>query len=513
MLGNKRKKNSNNENEEIEKIEIKTPNSNKPLWIHEVKYSLNSLFPSSLKPNDFEEINDLMIQDNESDIDKEELIYFSSIKKIMFAFGDTFNSNNKTILYMENFIREFLINLGKILNECDFKKIIEHFFNYEYEKLHNYKKLKFRNNIIQGKESNEDSNDDESKKNANNNNSNNGINDLLLEEEEDNFGIDSDEKNNKNGIKKNSFLTNKDDFYIENTTFQSERTEQMDKKQYEEYFNCRQHNFLSKGKKTFQNYIQNIIGNPFPNELRDFNNIELIAFILKEEIRKIITDAIKEKHPKKKLFILTQPLSIDDISPFCKREIENLTSFFQDFSHDINLIKEFKKKSFADKNHNKNCKVKKGENGEIYLIIKKNIFISDENESEFFKKRKNFENQVFTAIMLYKDKLIKLKKDKSHMRYLRNFDKKEIDKNHNQILTIKDLLNEYGINNYYEYFLIKDIIFEINIEDIKPNEILHKISLLNKVNKKKLSQKFDLWIKMTNKEKDEIKNQFEKIMK
>ena len=512
MLGNKRKKNTNNENEDIEKIEIKTPNSNKPLWIHEVKYSLNSLFPSSLKPNDFEKINDLMVQDNESDIDKEELIYFSSIKKIMFAFGDTFNSNNKTILYMENFIREFLINLGKILNECDFKKIIEHFFNYEYEKLHNYKKLKFRNNIIQGKESNEDSNDEESKKNINNNNLNNGINDLLLEEEEDNFGIDSDEKN-KNGIKKNSFLTNKDDFYIENTTFQSERTEQMDKKQYEEYFNCRQHNFLSKGKKTFQNYIQNVIGNPFPNELRDFNNIELIAFILKEEIRKIITDSIKEKHPKKKLFILTQPLSIDDISPFCKREIENLTSFFQDFSHDINLIKEFKKKSFADKNHNKNCKVKKGENGEINLIIKKNIFISDEKESEFFKKRKNYENQVFTAIMLYKDKLIKLKKDKSHMRYLRNSDKKEIDENQNQILTIKDLLNEYGINNYYEYFLIKDIIFEINIVEIKPNEILHKISLLNKVNKKKLSQKFDLWIKMSKKEKDEIKIQFEKIMK
>ena len=139
---------------------------------------------------------------------------------------------NKTILYMENFISEFLINLGKILNECDFKKIIEHFFNYEYEKLHNYKKLKFRNNIIQGKESNEDSNDEESKKNINNNNLNNGINDFLLEEEEDNFGIDSDEKN-KNGIKKNSFLTNKDDFYIENTTFQSERTEQMDKKQYD----------------------------------------------------------------------------------------------------------------------------------------------------------------------------------------------------------------------------------------------------------------------------------------
>ena len=115
MLGNKRKKNSNNENEDIEKIEIKTPNSNKPLWIHEVKYSLNSLFPSSLKENDFEEINNLMVKEDESDIDKEDIIYFNSIKKIMFAFGDTFNSSNKTILFMENFIREFLINLAKIL--------------------------------------------------------------------------------------------------------------------------------------------------------------------------------------------------------------------------------------------------------------------------------------------------------------------------------------------------------------------------------------------------------------
>ena len=195
MLGNKRKKNSKNENkeEELEKNEIKTPNSNKPLWIHEVKYSLNSLFPSSLKENDFEEINNLMVKEDESDIDKEDIIYFNSIKKIMFAFGDTFNSSNKKILFMENFIREFLINLAKILNECDFKKIIEHFFNYEYEKLHNYKKLKFRNNIIQGNDSNEESNDEENNKiNINNNNLN--INNELLEES-DNFGIDSEENN------------------------------------------------------------------------------------------------------------------------------------------------------------------------------------------------------------------------------------------------------------------------------------------------------------------------------
>ena len=511
MLGNKRKKNSKNENkeEELEKNEIKTPNSNKPLWIHDVKYSLNSLFPSSLKENDFEEINNLMVKEDESDIDKEDIIYFNSIKKIMFAFGDTFNSSNKTILFMENFIREFLINLAKILNECDFKKIIEHFFNYEYEKLHNYKKLKFRNNIIQGNDSNEESNDEENNKiNINNNNLN--INNELLEEN-DNFGIDSEENNKQE--KKNSFLTNKDDFYIENTTFQSERTEQMDKKQYEEYFNCRQHNFLSKGKKIFQNYLLNVIGNPFPNELKDFNNIELIAFILKEEIRKIITDSIKEKHPKKKLFILTQPLSVDDISPFCQREINNLTNFFQDFSHDIHLIKEFKKKSFADKYHNKNCKVKKGENGEIYLIIKKNIFISDQNENEFFKKRKNFENHVFTTIILLKDKLIKLKNEKSNLRYLRNSDKKDVDKYKNKILSLKDIFLEYGINNYYEYFLIKDLICEINIEEIKAQEIIHKISILNKVNKKKLSQKFDVWLKLTNNEKEEIKNQFENIMK
>ena len=157
--------------------------------------------------------------------------------------------------------------------------------------------------------------------------------------------------------------------------------------------------------------------------------------------------------------------------------------------------------------------MKKGENGEIYLIIKKNIFISDQNENEFFKKRKNFENHVFTTIILLKDKLIKLKNEKSNLRYLRNSDKKDVDKYKNKILSLKDIFLEYGINNYYEYFLIKDFICEINIEEIKAQEIIHKISILNKVNKKKLSQKFDVWLKLTNTEKEEIKNQFENIMK
>ena len=72
--------------------------------------------------------------------------------------------------------------------------------------------------------------------------------------------------------------------------FQDKRTELMDQKTYEEYIKCRQINFLSRGKKFFQNFLQNNFTEEekFPNELKESSNIELIAFILNEEIKKII---------------------------------------------------------------------------------------------------------------------------------------------------------------------------------------------------------------------------------
>ena len=63
-------------------------------------------------------------------------------------------------------------------------------------------------------------------------------------------------------------------------------------------------------------------------ELKESNYIELIAFILNEEIKKIITKSKRNKHPNKKLFILSQPLTLEDIDNFCNNEIQILSNFF-----------------------------------------------------------------------------------------------------------------------------------------------------------------------------------------
>jgi hypothetical protein len=76
-----------------------------------------------------------------------------------------------------------------------------------------------------------------------------------------------------------------------------------------------------------------------------------------------------------------------------------------------------------------------------------------------------------------------------------------------------DLIKEFGIDNYYEYFLIKDYLFDINIEKIKLIELNNKYTLLNKVNKKKLSLKFNEWLNMEDFEKKKIKEEFKEIYK
>ena len=289
----------------------------------------------------------------------------------------------------------------------------------------------------------------------------------------------------------------------------------MDTKTYYEFFNCRQQNFLTKGKKFFISFLQEILGKNFNVEFKDFNNIELLAFILKEEIRKIIVDSIKSKHPLKKLFVLNQPLEIEDIENFCQRELNILTDFYKEYQKNINLIKEYKKKEFI-KNYNKNVKLKKdfdcNNSNKIILIIKKYIYIKDNEESEFIKNVKKIsERQVMTSILLLKDKLIKIKSEKNKLRKnLRN------NMNVNECITKKeinkiDLIKEFGIDNYYEYFLIKDYLFDINIEKIKLIELNNKYTLLNKVNKKKLSLKFNEWLNMEDFEKNKIKEEFKEI--
>jgi hypothetical protein len=546
MIGQKRKgdklpeiSNDNNEaiiNEKEEEKEKEIYSSNKPLWVQEVKKSIK-FFPLSTNELEFEKIEDIMDQDNnDTIINHEEYPFYSTIKKMMYSFGDVKEPNKNTIIKISNFVNNYIYLLIQIIQECDYKKIIEYLYKPEKDKLDSIKKYRHKsflvNNIFNKKDldltffggNNED--------NDNNNNNQSDLDESLDElnmygdednddknkkcinkEDNDNNNENNNSINNNKKLSFNIFNQEKDDNNKEITIFQDKRTELMDSKTYEEYIKCRQQNFLTRGKKFFINFLQNFVKNEkFPNELKESNNIELIAFILNEEIKKIITNSIRNKHPNKKLFIITQPLSPEDVELSSKNEIFVLSNFLNNFHNDIYMINEFKKKKPNNRDLNKNVKVKNGKNGEIYLIVKKFAFIHDKEESEFLSKMKSIsETQVINGILKLREQLVKAKNHKINSREgLRNNNKNKTQQS-KKLIGIREMIDFIGVNNYYEYYLCKDYLKDINLEEIKINEFNSYLSLLNKINKKKISSKFDDWLNLSPDEKQEIKKEFNNL--
>ena len=140
-------------------------------------------------------------------------------------------------------------------------------------------------------------------------------------------------------------------------------------------------------------------------------------------------------------------------------------------------------------------------------MIKKYIFIQDPEECEFLSKNKQAsEVQVINGILKLREQIIKIKNLKINNREgLRKNKKNEKNKN---FIGIKEMIDFIGVDNYYEYFLCKNYIREINLEEIKTNDLTNYISMLNKVNKKKICAKFEEWLNMSNEQKNEIKNEF-----
>ena len=507
------------------KIENEIYSSKKPLWISEVKNALK-LFPSSINELEFEKIDDMMNQDiDESIINSERYPFFNTIKKMIYSFGDVKEPNKLTIIKISEFIKEYISLIIKIIQECEFKKIMELLYKDEKIKFESIKKFRHKSNYFNYdnikensffEKDNKKNNDDEENNDDNENDDmEDSLKDLMIfdeGEEESKNKSEFDLKNlmpisNINNIINNN--NNKiDELNKEIALFQDKRTEIMDQKTYEEYIKCRQVNLLSRGKKFFINYIFNIFPNEnkFPNELKETSNIELIAFILNEAIKKIIINSIKEKNPNKKLFILTQPLSPEDIENNIKKELFVLSNFFEKFHNDINMINEFRKKKINNKIYNKYTKVKTGKNGQILLVIKKYIFIKDSEEAEFLSKNKqNSEVQVINGILKLREQIIKITNQKKNNRDgLRKENKK-------YFIGIKDMIDYIGVENYYEYFLCKDYVRDIDLDKIKINELNGYISSLNKINKKKICNKFEQWLNLTPDEKNEIKNEFDTL--
>ena len=527
-----------NDNIMEEQKDIEMSSSKKPLWIPEVKNSLK-LFPSSTNILEFEKIEELMNKDGDDIlINQENHPFYTTIKKMIYSFGDVKEPNKLTIIKISNFVNKYVSLLIKIIQECDFKKIIEYFYKAEKNKLDSIKKFKHKSlfmNFYEDEKKNfsfENDNDNineiediiKNDNNEDNDDLDDSLNELkIFEEKEKEEEINKNQEDKENEFKMNdsiyemkdinNIFKETEELNREIAIFQDKRTELMDQKTYEEYIKCRQINFLSRGKKFFQNFLQNNFTEEekFPNELKEASNIELIAFILNEEIKKIIINSIKEKNPNKKLFILTQPLSPEDIDYFLKKELSILLNFQEKFLNDYSTINEFRKKKINHKVYNKFIKLKKGKNGETFLVIKKYIFIQDPEECEFLSKNKQAsEVQVINGILKLREQIIKIKNLKINNREgLRKNKKNEKNKN---FIGIKEMIDFIGVDNYYEYFLCKNYVKEINLEEVKINDLTNYISVLNKVNKKKISSKFEEWLNLSNEQKNEIKNEFQKYI-
>ena len=547
MIGHKRKHGKSKNDEDLilsndnimeEQKDIEMSSSKKPLWIPEVKNSLK-LFPSSTNILEFEKIEELMNKDGDDIlINQENHPFYTTIKKMIYSFGDVKEPNKLTIIKLSNFVNKYVSLLIKIIQECDFKKIIEYFYKAEKNKLDSIKKFKHKSLFMNFYEdekkyfSFENDNDNineiediiKNDNNEDNDDLDDSLNELkIFEEKEKEEEINKNQEDKENEFKMNdsiyemkdinNIFKETEELNREIAIFQDKRTELMDQKTYEEYIKCRQINFLSRGKKFFQNFLQNNFTEEekFPNELKEASNIELIAFILNEEIKKIIINSIKEKNPNKKLFILTQPLSPEDIDYFLKKELSILLNFQEKFLNDYSTINEFRKKKINHKVYNKFIKLKKGKNGETFLVIKKYIFIQDPEECEFLSKNKQAsEVQVINGILKLREQIIKIKNLKINNREgLRKNKKNEKNKN---FIGIKEMIDFIGVDNYYEYFLCKNYVKEINLEEVKINDLTNYISVLNKVNKKKISSKFEEWLNLSNEQKNEIKNEFQKYI-
>jgi len=272
--------------------------------VPEVKINCDRVIPN-LEIKELEHAKDLIKNDYLDMHDTDEYPFYQVIKKLLYAFGDVFETDSGTVIFMHEFLKKWLINLIKILNECEVKKVLEHLFSFEYAKYFKYKKIKSKNKInivdnmngigdigifseesqieVGGYKISKDSKgsfmDVESimsefevntKQMVNNNL--NSFNDVIntcdnnkknLYEELLDYDEDMEEEKKTKTDNFENIFEDKNDSYYENLMFQDMRTENMKEHEYLYYINCRTSSFFTKNKKILT-YIN---GNNSYNEL------------------------------------------------------------------------------------------------------------------------------------------------------------------------------------------------------------------------------------------------------
>ena len=132
-------------------------NLKKPFWIDNVKIIHKKYFPDiNLKEMESDIFEDRSVGINYQTTDNKcgSLIsnpFYTGIKKLLYAFGDLRNSDNETVNFVQKQTKNFFINMIKIINKCDYDKVIPYLFEKEF---HHYNKFAKNKNFGEFKDEN-----------------------------------------------------------------------------------------------------------------------------------------------------------------------------------------------------------------------------------------------------------------------------------------------------------------------------------------------------------------------
>ncbi len=326
-------------------------------------------------------------------------------------------------------------------------------------------------------------------------------------------------KSNNNSCNNNSIKLGKINCNISNMNYSINNINDEDlieNHRYENSFCGNNLNFSDKNMKN--NYIDTSYNVPY--ELKDQGNLELVCFILKEIMNKIVKYAIKNNNPERKLVVLKYPLNVEDIEIYALQELDKLEQFLSDYSVSIYLMKEFKKKKFCKLN-NKNVKIKKSKSS-FFVIIKKYIFLEAHEADHLRKNRKSMEERVSNQFKLLLSELVKQtnsKKKKYSISKVKDNNKALLREENEDLINLGEetnllkevdkrlLLNHLNIKHYYEFYLLKDVLKEADNRKFSINFLK-----LKKITKKFFSKKFEIWINMDDLDRLFYKSEFNNIL-
>ena len=234
--------------------------------------------------------------------------------------------------------------------------------------------------------------------------------------------------------------------------------------------------FGGKTRKAFLSYLNNICSKnniTLDSCLKEYKKLDLISYIIKTKLKNIVISSNKLRN-KGILKILNSPLLKEELEEQLDEEISYLNEFLLDFNTSIYLVDAFSKRKTLTST-NKNLKIKRY-NNEIILQFKKYIFL-DNNESEDIKKIK----------VLAEKKVLNFFKDKNYYSY------KNREKGNTKLFITKEkIIKDFNLINYYEFFLLKNYIIDINSEVLNEYE-LNKNKIHN-IDKKDFFVLFNSWI-------------------